>query len=326
VNFETDFPSLTYENARATAANADFYSSGYDFVVNRVVAARGPKVVLGDRPAVCRFCARTVPEVTFRREAHAIPELVGNRTLVSLYECDDCNSRFSGFEDDFGKLTLAERVAGQVLGKAGVPSAKAGRGRSRIDMGVSGFRIEEQQGDPIAEVDFKAKTLTITIAPQPYRPLGVFKALMKMALSLMDENDLQEVPEVLRWLLAPDLITYRVGDGSLYSCFRTFTPGPAPFAATRAVLLRRRGPEVQGPAFIFVLAFGNSSFQVVVPAPQRDRHLIGKTIELRQVPVFGFEDPAQVRGSTRSWIEDLSSPNPVKLPSSVVFHFDSIEG
>jgi hypothetical protein len=124
MNIETEFPSLTRAAAVATAADIAFYLEGYEMTVNRIVASRGPNEFLGRKPSVCRFCSGAAPEVTFRKGAHAIPELAGNGTLLSLYECDDCNNRFSAFEDDLGKLTLLERIAGQVLGKSGVPSAK----------------------------------------------------------------------------------------------------------------------------------------------------------------------------------------------------------
>ena len=218
-----------------------------------------------------------------------------------------------------------ERIAGQVLGKSGVPSAKTGQKRSRIDVDVSGFKIDEHEGDPIAEIDYEAKTLTITIPGQRYRPLGVFKALLKVAITVMDENDLRKVPEALSWLSASDLTTNQIDDGTRYTCIRTFTPGPAPFANTRVVLLKRKRPDVLGPAFILVLAFGNLSFQIIVPSPQEDRHLIGQTLSLRPVPIFAFQDKDRVRGPTRFWGENFSSPSATKAPSSVVFHFDRIE-
>jgi hypothetical protein len=117
MNIETEFPTLNRDGAMATAAAIAFYQDGYDIVVNRVVAARGPKEFLGQRPCVRRFCSKMEPEVTFESDAHAISELAGNVTLLSLYECHTCNTRFSAFEDDLGKFTVLERLAGQVRGK-----------------------------------------------------------------------------------------------------------------------------------------------------------------------------------------------------------------
>jgi hypothetical protein len=40
-------------------------------------------------------------------EAHAFPEFIGNRELISNYECDICNERFSRtIEDHLAKYTL----------------------------------------------------------------------------------------------------------------------------------------------------------------------------------------------------------------------------
>src|SRR5262245_65876053 len=113
MTIEVDFPGVILPDAAAIAADIQFFQNGYDIVVNREIAARGKNEILGQKPQVCRFCSRTKPEVTFRKEAHAVPELAGNGTLISFYECDECNNRFSAFEDDLGKLTLLERIAGQ---------------------------------------------------------------------------------------------------------------------------------------------------------------------------------------------------------------------
>jgi hypothetical protein len=323
MTIETDFPGILLADAAAIAQNIDFFQDGYEFVVNRTIAARGHKEVLGKKPEVCRFCTRMRPEITFTKEAHAVSELAGNRTLISLYECDECNDRFSAFEDDLGKLTLLERIAGQVLGKAGVPSAKAGQKKSRIDVDLTGFKIEEHAGDSIVEFDHEKNTMTVTIAPQNYRPLGAFKALVKIALTLMDEQDLAKVPEALRWLRAADLTTDQIDDGTRYSCIRSWTPGPAPFANTRVILLRRKRSNVPGPFFIFVLAFGNLSFQIALPAPQEDKHLIGQSISLRVVPIFPLLDPERVRGPTKYWRQSLSSTAPQKGSANVAFHYDT---
>jgi hypothetical protein len=266
-SIETEFPGIRAIDASAIATSIQFYQDCYDIVVNRVIAARGRKVILGSKPEICRFCGETRPAVAFKKEAHAVPELAGNRTLISLYECDECNDRFSAFEDDLGKLTLLERIAGQVLGKAGVPKAKSGK--SRISVGLTGFKIDEHAGDSIVEFDHDNNTMTVTIDPQTYRPLGAFKALVKIALTLMEEADLAHVSEALKWLRAPDLTTDQVDDGTRYTCIRSWTPGPAPFANTHVMILRRKRDDVDGPFLILLLAFGNLSFQTNISSARR---------------------------------------------------------
>ena len=50
---------------------------------------------------------------------------------------------------------------------------------------------------------------------------------------------------------------------------------PSALANTRVTVLRRKRADVAGPFLIFVLAFGNLSFQIVAPATQEDEHSSG---------------------------------------------------
>ncbi len=51
---------------------------------------------------VCRFCNEKKPKVTFKKEAHAISEALGNKKLILNEECDDCNEFFDeNIERDF---------------------------------------------------------------------------------------------------------------------------------------------------------------------------------------------------------------------------------
>ena len=44
---------------------------------------------------VCRFCKLKYGEVYFKKDAHLISKLLGNKYLVSDFECDTCNGIFS---------------------------------------------------------------------------------------------------------------------------------------------------------------------------------------------------------------------------------------
>src|SRR5258707_653298 len=76
-----------------------------------------------------------------RRWRTPYPRRIGNKVLLSLEECDECNSAAAECETDFAAFTLAERTMGQVRGKSGVPSVKSYDRLSRIDMGADGFEI-----------------------------------------------------------------------------------------------------------------------------------------------------------------------------------------
>lgn len=52
----------------------------------------------GNAVRKCRFCGNTERTAKFRKRAHAIYELCGSHHLLSDYECDNCNSKFSKYE------------------------------------------------------------------------------------------------------------------------------------------------------------------------------------------------------------------------------------
>jgi hypothetical protein len=46
----------------------------------------------------CRFCGKHHDASIFQKDAHIIPHFMGNKYLVSNFECDDCNSSFSAMK------------------------------------------------------------------------------------------------------------------------------------------------------------------------------------------------------------------------------------
>jgi len=116
-----------------------FYASNYELLGQWLVCP-GDKVVLGDptQPRRCRFCGESPPGATFHKQAHAIPEALGNKSIESLYECDACNQAFgSGIENDLGNWTQPMRAFARIRGKRGVPTLARG--------GPSGWRVEYDQ-------------------------------------------------------------------------------------------------------------------------------------------------------------------------------------
>lgn len=51
---------------------------------------------------VCRYCHRSMPEVSFKKVAHTISEALGNKSIKTNDECDECNQFFGDtIEQDF---------------------------------------------------------------------------------------------------------------------------------------------------------------------------------------------------------------------------------
>ncbi|MGJ1488571.1 HNH endonuclease [Sphingobacterium spiritivorum] len=69
-------------------------------------------------PKRCRFSNKTSDQFSFKMEAHIILQFMGNKNLLSNFECDDCNQKFSKYEDSFANFIGASRTIAQIPGQA----------------------------------------------------------------------------------------------------------------------------------------------------------------------------------------------------------------
>ena len=97
--------------------------------------------------------------------------------------------------------------------------------------------------------------------------------------------------------------------------FATFEDDLGNVAPAHVMLLRRKPGDEAEPSYVMVLVFGNMTFQIVVPAPQEDKGLIGRAISLPPVSVFQFLEKDRVRGPTREQLaleaQRVGGPGPV---------------
>jgi hypothetical protein len=259
-------------NPEQTENALKFYDEHFECIATAMLTP-GQKQVLGDpKNKKCRFCGKAEPEVSFRKEAHAIPESLGNKSLATNYECDDCNQAFgAGIEDSFGKWSKPMRMMARIRGKNGVPTIKKGsQGGWRIDYKNDTFAISQIEGeDPVLEVDEGQKTITFKLPREPYIPVAVLKAFVKMALTIMPEEELPNFKTALSWICEKDHTKGFLPSGA-YPVLGTFVPGPMPNDKIALFLYRRRGEVSAAPYAFFVLGYGNEAFQVLIPSPERD--------------------------------------------------------
>lgn len=299
------------------AEKMQFYSENYDVLFSRSLGPSTPKQMLGEEK-VCRFCGLRPPQVSFRKLAHAVPELVGNKRLFARYECDTCNSAFSAFEDALAKSSAIFLFSAQVKGKGGVPTLRSRKKLSRAEFNESGFAFSEHEGDAILAIDESAQTLRLKLEHQRYRPLGMYKALTKVALTLMPEGELAAFKEAMDWIKAP------IANGPIVKpsiCLRTFVPGPGPIPQPHVILFRRK-PEKDVPYSMLFLATGNTSFQTIVPCPAHD--VEGHNYRFPPVPMTTSIDFDRAQGPPLHFQEDLSSLDLTDALSEMTFHFDRL--
>ncbi len=263
-----------------------YFDTNYEVSASYLSIEKGNKQFIGSKEnRTCRYCGKTKPDVTFRLEAHAIPEFTGNKSLIAYDECDVCNEKFSRLvEDHFGKYLGVLRTLSQVHGKKGVPTYKGKDGKSRIEMEAAGLHVKGYEEDPIFEINEESKRVTVTAHRQPYVPAAVFKCLVKMAIAIAPSSVLGDLQHLCKWILE-DSHTYESFPYKPLMVFEQFTPGPMPYKGITLLLLRRKQSVKDVPYLQFIVAFGNTMYQIVLPMPQQDKEILKKQIQLFLFPV-----------------------------------------
>lgn len=241
-------------------------------------------VFLGDIDnKVCRFCGRKKGEVTFKKEAHALSNLIGNDRLFSYYECDDCNgNRFSKFESEFSNYMKLLHCLSQVKGKRGIPSYKSRKDDfSRVDIKDYISVLQKEDETAIAQLDKKNKVIHFK-GKRTYTPMNVYKCLLKMALTIIPDSELPEVTNAMDFLMDRKNIKGQLLVG--YRQYGGFPPFPTPIT----MLLKRKDVRADKdvPQYMFLLAYGNFAFQFHIPFCPADKFLFGKELSMPYIPTI----------------------------------------
>lgn len=281
------------------------------------------KIYLGEK-GKCRYCGKSSPEVEFRKVAHAVPELLGNKFLFSNDECDTCNSYFDkNLENNLANFLGILRTTSQIHGKKGVPKIKSSAG-DRVEA-INGDIVIIHTEDSEITKALDEKTIMIRSSSTPYVPINVYKCFIKIALSAMPAYALQSFSECLRW------IRYNNEPAKFDSRFLkmniTMVPGKSPFRKIWLQIYKRTGGKEKYPYMICVISLSNYMFQFAIPFNKKDKNL---NPEKFQIPVFpmidGFRLPGQhpnIKPSFQSI--NLSGKKSISTPNVSYMHIEQTE-
>lgn len=259
-----------------------FYDENYDLMLLKHLDKPGKIHIPAAKSGQCRFCKRVKPDAKFSKEAHAFPELIGNKTLISSDECDDCNQLFSEtVEDNLAKFLGIQRTISMTKGKNGVPSYKSPNKQVSWDVGPDGkANITSVIGDESVVIDQENKKLTVKTIRQPHIRRSAYKCFVKMALSVMHESDLGNVADTIKWILKrEDTI-----QTNSFIALHTFVSGAAGFNHITFSLLRRKQGIETVPQYTFFIAWGRFTYQIFLPFTSGDKSIQGKTLTLEYFP------------------------------------------
>lgn len=266
----------------------------------------------------CRFCNRKQGETRFHKEAHAISNLIGNNRLFSYYECDECNGDFfSQLESHFSNYMRLRHCVSQIHGKNGIPSYKNRiEDFSRIDINDMIYVAQKEDEDTIVTFDTEKHIIHFT-GKRTYIPSKVYKCLLKMALTIIPEEELPNVQNAMDYLMGRKKYMYK-----LPVLYRQYG-GIRPFGKPICFLYKRKEKRLKEniPQYLFLIAYGNYAFQLFIPFCDSDKFLQGKNGDFIFIPTI--ED---IRQRPNQEILELSSDDKIeKEEYSIDFSFESYE-
>lgn len=253
------------------------YTLCKDFVLNE-----NKPIYLGNKTERrCRFCGQTKEDgATFRKKAHALSHLIGNRYLLSYYECDECNEKFSHYESDFAEYLKPFHAVLKVCGRGGIPKYK--QYLSNIDNEDGILKINIFEEDPTIQlvVNKENKSLELTCR-RSYIPINVYKTLLKMALTIMPDEDVVHFNKAIQLLDSKKPVI----KGSLSVVEQIFGGGYDVFRYVSAFIFKRKeGVKDNVFAYTFILAYNNFCFQMPLIGCDLDKHLYGQKVEMTVLP------------------------------------------
>ena len=153
---------------------------------------------------VCRLCGRSESDgATFKMRAHAISELLGNKTLFLYDECDACNNGVvSRMESSVATFFKGLRVMLGVRGKTGIPSVdRLGQKIHNNGAGHVDIRMCVDEVQSLKEADGSVKVV-FKVDCGKYVPQHIYRMLSKYAISVLPNEvfDLLEFEELRFWI------------------------------------------------------------------------------------------------------------------------------
>ena len=152
---------------------------------------------------VCKYCGKSMSDgATFHNEAHAIPESLGNKTIISADECDACNEFFSNTidKDIFEYLKLYRTLYGK-KGKTGIPELKFKNGTVITHDGEKAVIIQQMHGNE-DKIDFTKDSFKIPLEfINKINFMNIYRSLVKYVLAITPNDEIINFPETVKWIM-----------------------------------------------------------------------------------------------------------------------------
>ncbi len=224
----------------------------------------------------CRFWCKRYPHVGFSSRPHVIPHALGNQYWISDFECDSCNALFGRREGDLTYFLGVSRTLNETIGKKGVPRFEAaGSGIYAEKINFLGMTDAITIGRKSKKAPFfgsnqRIQELKVTYKKPGYIPINVYKAFLKIALSVIPEQELTYYRRALAFLQARSKAEAQLHPAMLWVYAMPLGFGPD---SPAIMLYKKKRPGNTCPTHYMNLFYKNFSFHLHLPLHDQDMHL-----------------------------------------------------
>jgi len=271
------------------------FSEQYELVAHKNISQLKEKSYAFDKVQRCRFCNRKNDGTNFKNSSHMFPQFIGNKYAISTYECDECNERFSrNVENDFANLMKLFHTVNSIKGANKIPTYKKNGIRVSTENGQD-FKISGVEDDSVTENGLNCKLET-----DSFVPMRIYKMLTKMALSIVDEKELDYFSATIEWLNDEADCSFNVES---FPLLITQNKNNADRFDLSVSLAKKKIDCQKKPTFIFKLFYGLFSFQIYLPLCKLDKSDLMPNIETFQFISNRYEMEANSKASYRLIME-----------------------
>lgn len=294
---------------------AKFYDKHYT-VLNWHLLNDKEYIYLGnEKTKACRFCGKDESNgATFEKLAHAFPESIGNRCLATYYECDKCNERFGKtIENDFANFMKFYHSISGIHGKKKIPEFISNDNKSKSAWVDDEYILSDTNENLHSSI--KNNSILYQATAPTHTPMAVYKCFVKMAISVMPENELKPFAKTIEWICNKK--HENIFGNKKLLCRYEMIPGYNTTKHPCYVLYKRKGHNSLAiyPYMIFNLTYGNFSYMIEIPT-QED---LLQSIDKIKFPPIPFK-------SSSTGILNLTSNKSVSdLQQTMLWNFDSIK-
>ncbi len=182
----------------------------YKEIVKYYYDSKSSTILKDTLPYKCRFCEQVKTKKDFSNIAHSVAELLGNKSIINKYECNDCNKSFSEKEEnELGKMILIYKAFRGLRGK---------KGNIKINSNISFDFDDNDRTLNVKLSQFSQKNLSFclyknangrdVIRLQNHITLNgrlIYRAFLKFVLSVVPEYLLNEFKAGFEFLKKDDM-------------------------------------------------------------------------------------------------------------------------